>query len=108
MAWVIYVVFWLFRGTVSINDQIVHFLGFRSQSKVLGGIIICALRSKDDDHAYQMAELAGKYLQKQKSDPCGVIGFDIAGDEGNYPLNSSTSPMMKGDKLAAVVKNWVI
>ena len=49
-----------------------------------------------------MAEFAGKYLQKQKNDPSGVIGFDVAGDEGSYPLNSSTSPMMKGEKFGGI------
>ena len=47
-----------------------------------------------------MAELAGKYLQKSKSDPIGVVGFDVAGDEGNFPLNSNQCPMVKGLKRA--------
>ena len=47
-----------------------------------------------------MAELAAKYLQKSKSDPIGVVGFDVAGDEGNYPLNSLGCPMLRGIKKA--------
>ena len=43
-----------------------------------------------------MANLAAKYLQKSKSDPIGVVGFDVAGDEGNYPLNSPECAMMNG------------
>mmetsp|Transcript_5409 Transcript_5409/g.7064 ORF Transcript_5409/g.7064 Transcript_5409/m.7064 type:complete len:244 (-) Transcript_5409:5-736(-) len=45
-----------------------------------GGIIICALRSKPLSHAVEMAELAVNYRTK------GVLGFDVAGDEGSYPL----------------------
>ena len=56
--------------------------GFRLQSDLLGGIIVCALRSKDSNHGVQMAELAAKHLQKSKFDPIGVVGFDVAGDEG--------------------------
>ena len=75
-------------------------IGFRLQSTVLGGIIVCALRSKDSEHGVKMAELAAKYLQKSKSDPIGVVGFDVAGDEGNYPLNSLGCPMLRGIKKA--------
>jgi len=74
--------------------------GFRLQSTVLGGIIVCALRSKDSEHGVKMAELAAKYLQKSKSDPIGVVGYDVAGDEGNYPLNSLGCPMLRGIKKA--------
>ena len=75
-------------------------IGFRLQSTVLGGIIVCALRSKDSEHGVKMAILAAKYLQKSKSDPNGVVGFDVAGDEGNYPLNSLGCPMLRGIKKA--------
>ena len=47
-----------------------------------------------------MAELAGKYLQKTKNDPIGVIGFDVAGDEGTYPLSSYESSMVPGIQRA--------
>ena len=43
-----------------------------------------------------MAELAAKYLQISKNDPIGVIGYDVAGDEGTFPLNSYSDPMAKG------------
>ena len=72
------------------------FLGFNQQNSVLGGIIVCALRSKDANHCLEMAELAGKYLQKTKNDPIGVVGFDVAGDEGSYPLGSYESSMVPG------------
>ena len=47
-----------------------------------------------------MAELSGKYLQKTKNDPIGVIGFDVAGDEGTYPLSSYESSMVPGIQRA--------
>ena len=66
--------------------------GFRAQSDVAGGVIVCALRSKDKEHGVEMAELAAKYLQ-----PNGrVVGFDVAGDEGSYPLYSEDHPMYAG------------
>ena len=71
-------------------------IGFRKQNVIQGGVIICALRSKDAEHSIEMAELAGKYLQLNKVDPIGVIGYDVAGDEGSYPLNSFSDPMSKG------------
>eukprot|EP00510_Aplanochytrium_minuta_P004249 CAMPEP_0184012612 /NCGR_PEP_ID=MMETSP0954-20121128/4522_1 /TAXON_ID=627963 /ORGANISM="Aplanochytrium sp, Strain PBS07" /LENGTH=371 /DNA_ID=CAMNT_0026292645 /DNA_START=129 /DNA_END=1244 /DNA_ORIENTATION=- len=52
-----------------------------------GGIILCALRSKPLQHAIDMANLASKYMSK------GVVGFDIAGDEGNYPLENFTEAL---------------
>ena len=66
----------------------------------MGGIIVCALRSKNANHCLEMARLAGKYLQKTKNDPIGVVGFDVAGDEGSYPLNSFESSMVPGIQKA--------
>ena len=49
-----------------------------------GGVIICALRSYSREHSLEMAELACELFQESK----GVIcGFDLAGDEGTYPLS---------------------
>ena len=78
--------------------------GFRKQNRVEGGIIICALRSKDSKHAIEMAELAGKYLQTRKNDPFGVIGFDVAGDEGSFPINTRLNDMTKGIEKAQELK----
>ena len=70
-----------------------------------------------------MANLAAKYLQKTKTDPVGVVGFDLAGqyqkkslfstlwtilnkvksisgDEGSFPLNSWDSDFIEGLKKA--------
>jgi len=52
----------------------------RCQSLVCG-VIVCALRSYPEEHGFEMVDLAKKYLGK------GVVGFDICGDEGNYPLH---------------------
>ena len=66
----------------------IYFSGFSAQSEVQGGIIICALRSKDSSHCLEMANLASKYLQKTKNDPIGVVGFDLAGKKSFLNLNS--------------------
>ena len=71
-------------------------LGFSQQSAVQGGIIICALRSKDAAHCLEMAQLSGKYLQLAKNETIGVVGFDVAGDEGSYPINSYDCPLVQG------------
>jgi adenosine deaminase len=47
---------------------------------VAGGVIVCALRSCAAPHGARMLALARRYLGR------GVVGFDVAGDEGSYPL----------------------
>ena len=88
------------------SDQAVQAVlsGFRRQNRVEGGVIICALRSKDSQHALDMADLAGKYLQIHKNDPIGVLGFDVAGDEGSFPLKSVPDSMTKGVVRAQELK----
>lgn len=69
--------------------------GYSDNDKLLcGGIIVCALRSKSKQHSVEMAELAAKYM------PFGVVGYDVAGDEGSYPLNSEDDNMTPGVKKA--------
>lgn len=63
--------------------------GFDAQDKVQGGIIICLMRSMDESHGLEMVELA-KSLGRN-----GVVGIDVAGDEGSYPLASETDTMFK-------------
>ena len=49
-----------------------------------GGVIICALRSHDAMHSMEMAQLTIDL----HNDTAGVVcGFDIAGDEGSFPLS---------------------
>eukprot|EP00656_Telonema_subtile_P006767 TRINITY_DN13150_c0_g2_i1.p1 TRINITY_DN13150_c0_g2~~TRINITY_DN13150_c0_g2_i1.p1 ORF type:complete len:276 (-),score=54.65 TRINITY_DN13150_c0_g2_i1:65-892(-) len=48
--------------------------------RLVGGIIICALRSNPEEHGVEMAELAHRWLGR------GVIGWDLAADEGAHPL----------------------
>lgn len=47
---------------------------------VRGGVIVVALRSCGVAHVQQMADVARRWYRK------GVIGMDIAGDEGSYNL----------------------
>ena len=77
--------------------------GFRSQSLVLGGVILVALRSKPSFHGLETARLASQYLQRTKDDPPGVVGMDVAGDEGGFPLASNTDPMAAGVQEAAAL-----
>eukprot|EP00656_Telonema_subtile_P040416 TRINITY_DN45488_c0_g1_i2.p1 TRINITY_DN45488_c0_g1~~TRINITY_DN45488_c0_g1_i2.p1 ORF type:complete len:311 (+),score=65.08 TRINITY_DN45488_c0_g1_i2:368-1300(+) len=48
--------------------------------RVVGGVVIGVMRSFPAEHGVEMAELAKKWLGQ------GVIGWDIAGDEGLFPL----------------------
>lgn len=68
-----------------------NYLGFRQFHKMAdeeefqschGGFILCALRSMTEEHCIETAKLAAKFLGK------GVLGMDVAGDEGSFPLNS--------------------
>jgi adenosine deaminase len=49
-----------------------------------GGVIICALRSNDAQHSLEMAQLT---IETNNQTNGKVCGFDIAGDEGSYPLH---------------------
>ena len=42
-----------------------------------------------------------RYLQRAASDPVGVLGLDVAGDEGSFPLASEEDPMAAGVMEAA-------
>ena len=75
--------------------------GFRSQSHVLGGVILVALRSKSEQHGLNTARLGSKYLQRSAADLPGVVGIDVAGDEGSFPLASDTDPMAAGLREAS-------
>ena len=75
--------------------------GFRGQSLVLGGVILVALRSKPEQHGRDTARLAARYLQRTEADLPGVVGVDVAGDEGSFPLASDTDPMAAGLREAA-------
>ena len=54
----------------------------QEQVDIEGGVIVCALRSYPTSHSVQMAKLASEFLNCTP----GVVGFDVAGDEGSFPL----------------------
>jgi len=57
-------------------------LGLKQAEKKCGiitGIIICSLRSMPPSHSLELSRLAVKYKNK------GVVGFDLAGIEENFP-----------------------
>ncbi|MDD3966025.1 MAG: adenosine deaminase [Candidatus Neomarinimicrobiota bacterium] len=49
---------------------------------IRGGVIICGMRSYDPAISIELAELAVAYKNR------GVIGFDLAGPEENYPAKA--------------------
>lgn len=49
---------------------------------IRGGVIVCGMRSYDPMISVQLAELAIAYKNR------GVIGFDLAGPEENYPAKA--------------------
>lgn len=62
---------------------------FRQSSRRLGiegGVIVCTLRQFTDAQSIQTAQLAARYRDH------GVIGFDLAGDEANFPLHPHIKP----------------
>ena len=44
-----------------------------------------------------------RYLQREAEDPVGVVGLDVAGDEGSFPLASAEDPMAAGVREAALL-----
>ena len=57
--------------------------------EVHGGLILCALRSYSLSKAFETLELCVNKVDKL------VLGFDIAGDEGAFPLNIFTDVLRK-------------
>lgn len=58
--------------------------GLRQGEQVFGvkwGLIICGMRMSDPKYTLQMAELCVMYKHR------GVVGFDLAGAEANYPAS---------------------
>ena len=70
---------------LTVNDAVDAVVSGFSEAKqalnMRGGVIVCALRSYPVEHTIEMAELAAAWLGK------GVVGFDIAGDEGAFALD---------------------
>ena len=73
------------------------------------GVIVGALRSKvpvagEESHSMAMVKLARKYREQ------GVVGFDICGDEGNFPLSLHDEALQyatrEGLKLAVHAGEW--
>ena len=60
-----------------------------------GGVIVCALRSYPKEHAIKMAQIASEFL---KYTP-GVVGYDIAGDEGSYGLELMMDGVREANRL---------
>jgi adenosine deaminase len=70
---------------------------FNQPTMMKAGVLVCALRSFPVSHSLEMVALAKKFAAKQGQ--CGVVGFDIAGDEGNYPLSLHIDALREAKKL---------
>jgi adenosine deaminase len=57
------------------------------------GVIICALRSLPVSHSMEMVGLSKQFAGH------GIVGFDLAGDEGNYPLALHIDALREAKKL---------
>ena len=67
--------------------------------KVIGGVIVCSLRSMGVAHSLEMIELANKYyIDKHFKE--SVVGWDIAGHEGLFPLQPHEEALKKGKSLS--------
>ncbi|MDD5581980.1 MAG: adenosine deaminase [Candidatus Marinimicrobia bacterium] len=67
-------------GTVENLESVIHGLK-RAELDfgIQGGVIICGMRNISPEVSYNLAELAVAYKNR------GVVGFDLAGPEENYP-----------------------
>lgn len=78
-----YIYFILYYIFITFFLFFLHFLlHFFLLGNMKGGILLCGLRSYPSEHSIQIAELASAWLGK------GVVGLDIAGDEGIFFLNT--------------------
>jgi adenosine deaminase len=75
-------VFHIGKGLDSHKVVMAVLRGFERGKKDFGvhyGLIICAMRHMDPSVSLEMAELAVDFRNR------GVVGFDLAGEEGGYP-----------------------
>jgi len=67
-------------GTVDNLEAVIRGLKKAEQDfGIKGGVIVCGMRSISPDISYALAELSVAYKNR------GVVGFDLAGPEENYP-----------------------
>ena len=69
--------------------------GASSQEEVKVGILLVALRSRGEEHGLGVARLVAANLGAGM-----VVGMDVAGDEGSYPL-AGQGPMVAGVQEAS-------
>ena len=69
--------------------------GASSQEEVKVGILLVALRSRGEEHGLGVARLVAANLGAGM-----VVGMDVAGDEGSYPL-AGQGPMVAGVREAS-------
>ncbi len=52
-------------------------------SRISAGLILCTLRNYSEEESFQIIKLVERYINNTV-----VAGFDIAGDETNFPINA--------------------
>jgi adenosine deaminase len=71
--------------------------GIHSQQGVVAGLLLVALRSRGAEHGLATARLAVAC----RADGLPVVGMDVAGDEGGFPLAGEGDAMVAGVREAA-------
>jgi adenosine deaminase len=69
----------------------------RTEFKVRAGLILCIYRSITEHENMEAVRLAAKYLGK------GVVGVDLAGDEGRYPATMYAGCFKKAAELGVPI-----
>lgn len=77
------------------EEQVVRAVleGVGGQEEVVAGLVLAALRSRGEQHGVDTARLADTFRQE------GVVGMDVAGDEGSFPLAG-----LQGEAMVAGVE----
>ncbi|CAM9233548.1 unnamed protein product, partial [Ectocarpus fasciculatus] len=72
----------------------------RATHGVLGGVILCGLRSHTPEQSLRVAALSADLMEETGG---VVLGFDIAGDEGSYPLSDHVAALRLAHERGACV-----
>lgn len=71
-----------------------------SKFGMMGGLILCGLRSYSGSETTRIAELAAELMKETGG---MVLGFDIAGDEGSYPISNHIESLRRAHELGVPV-----
>lgn len=85
----------MFHTTNLTYEEVVEAVlkGLKSNKNIKTNLILCLMRGMDNKSNQKTLEVAYKYLNK------GVCALDLAGDEGNYPLDNYEDFFKQAKKL---------